>query len=188
MILTLKTIVEHAGFADFIYNLAYKEYDHIIIIWNNGETKVGKTISTGYDSVQFSSVTQSCPTLCDLMYCSTPDFSVHHQLPELTQAHVHWVSDAIQPSHSLSPSSPALNLSQHEGLFKWISSLQEVAKVLFSFSIISPSEYSGFISFRVDWFDLLAVQGTLKSLLQHHKSIKSPTLKSLQIYKYKELF
>ena len=102
MILTLKSIVEHAGFADIIYNLAYKEYDHIIIIWNNGETKVGKTISTGYDSVQFSSVTQSCPTLCDLMYCSTPDFSVHHQLPELTQTHVHWVGDTIQSSHPLS--------------------------------------------------------------------------------------
>ena len=62
MILTLKIIVEHAGFADFIYNLAYKENDSIIIVWNNGETKVGKTISTAYDSVQFSSVAQSCPT------------------------------------------------------------------------------------------------------------------------------
>ena len=67
---------------------------------------------------QFSSVTQSCPTLCDLMDCSTPGFPVHHQLPELTQTHVHRVSDAIQPSHPLSsPSPPAFNLSQHQGLF-----------------------------------------------------------------------
>ena len=79
-------------------------------------------------SVQF---TQSCPTLCDPMDCSTQGFPVHHQLPEFIQAHVHWVSDAIQPSHPLSsPSSPALNLSQHQGLFKWVSSSYQVAKVL----------------------------------------------------------
>ena len=121
MILTLKSIVEHAGFAYFIYNLAYKEYDPIIIIWNNGENK-GENY---FHSLWFSSihsVTQSYLTLYDLMDCSTPDFSVHHQLPELTQTHVHQVSDAIQPSHSLSSPSPlALSLSQHEGLFKWIS-------------------------------------------------------------------
>ena len=71
-------------------------------------------------SVQFSSVTQSCPTLCDPMDCNTPGLPVHHQLPEFTQTHVHWVSDAIQPSHPLSsPSPPAFNLSQHQGLFKW---------------------------------------------------------------------
>ena len=70
-------------------------------------------------SVQFSSVTQLCPTVCDSLGCSMPDFPVHHQLPELTQIHVHRVSDAIQPSHPLpSPSPPALNLSQHQGLFK----------------------------------------------------------------------
>ena len=69
--------------------------------------------------------------LCDPMDCSTPGLPVHHQLPEFTQTHVHWVSDAIQPSHPLStPSSPALNLSQHQGLFKWVSSLHQVAKVL----------------------------------------------------------
>ena len=80
---------------------------------------------------QFSSVAQSCPTLCDPMDCSTPDLPVHHQLPEFTQTHVHWVCDAIQPSHPLSsPSSPAFNLSQHQGLFKWISSSHQVAKVL----------------------------------------------------------
>ena len=79
----------------------------------------------------FSSVAQSCPALCDPMDCSTPGFPVHHQLPELAQTHVHWVSDAIQPSHPLSsPSSPTLNLSQHQGLFKWVSSSHQVAKVL----------------------------------------------------------
>ena len=82
-------------------------------------------------SVQFSSVAQSCPTLCDSMNHSTPDLPVHHQLPESIQTHVHWVSDAIQPSHPLSsPSPPALNLSQHEGLFQWVSSSHQVAKVL----------------------------------------------------------
>ena len=80
--------------------------------------------------VQFSSVTQSCPTLCDPMDCSTPGLPVHHQLLESTQIHVHWVGDAIQPSHFLSSSSPALNLSQHQGLFKWVSSLHQVPKVL----------------------------------------------------------
>ena len=80
---------------------------------------------------QFNSVSQSCPTLCDPMNNSTPGLPVHHQLPEFTQTHVHWVSDAIQLSHPLSsPSPPALNLSQHHGLFKWVSSLHEVAKVL----------------------------------------------------------
>ena len=78
--------------------------------------------------VQFSHL---CPTLCDLMNRSTPGLSVHHQLPEFTQTHVHWVSDAIQPSHPLSsPSPPTYNLSQHQGLFKWVSSSHQVAKVL----------------------------------------------------------
>ena len=81
--------------------------------------------------VQFSSVTQSCLTLCDPMSCSTPALPVHHQLPEFTQTHVHRVGDAIQPSHPLSsPSPPAPNPSQHQGLFQWVSSLHEVAKVL----------------------------------------------------------
>ena len=82
-------------------------------------------------SVQFSSVAQSCPTLCDLMNHSTSGLSVHHQLPESTQAHVHWVGDAIQPSHPLlSPLPRALNLSQHQGFFQWVSSPHQVAKVL----------------------------------------------------------
>ena len=82
-----------------------------------------------FSSVQFSSVAQSCPS--NPMDCSTPGLPVHHQLPELTQTHVHWVGDAIQPSHPLlSPSPPAYNLSQHQGLFQWVSSLHQVVKVL----------------------------------------------------------
>ena len=81
--------------------------------------------------VQFSSVAQSCPTLCNPMNRSIPGLPVHHQLPESTHTHVHCVGDAIQPSHPLSSSSPhALNLSQHQGLFKWVSSSYQVAKVL----------------------------------------------------------
>ena len=81
--------------------------------------------------VQFSSVTQSCLTLCNPMDCSMPGLPVHHQLPELTQTHVHQVGDAIQPPHPLSsPSPPTSNLSQHQGLFKWVGSLHQVAKVL----------------------------------------------------------
>ena len=100
-----------------------------------------------------------------------PGFSVHHQLLELAQTYVHRVDDAIQPSHPLSsPSPPALNLSQDQGLFQWVGSSNRGPKN-WSFSfIISPSnEYSGLISSRMDWLDLLAVQGTLKSL-QHHSS------------------
>ena len=79
----------------------------------------------------FSSVAQSCPSLCDPMDCSMPGIPVHHQLPEFTQTHVHRVGDAIQPSHPLSsPSPPAFNLSQHQGLFQWVSSSHQVAKVL----------------------------------------------------------
>ena len=120
----------------------------------------------------FSSVTQSCPTLCDPMNCSMPGLPVHHQLPEFTQTHVHRVSDAIQPSHPLSfPSPPAPNPSQHQSLFQWVNSSNQVAKVLEFQLYISPSnEHPGLISFRMDWCDLLAVQGTLKSLLQHHSS------------------
>ena len=82
-------------------------------------------------SRQFSSVAQSCPTLCDSMNCSTPGFPVHHQLPVSIQTHVHCVSDAIQLSHPLSsPSLPDLNFSQHQGLFKWVSSSHQVAKLL----------------------------------------------------------
>ena len=80
---------------------------------------------------QFSSVAQSCPTFCNPMDCSMPGLPVHDQLPELTQIHIHWVGDAIQPSHPLSsPFPPTFNLSQHQGLLKWVSSMHQVAKVL----------------------------------------------------------
>ena len=127
---------------------------------------------TLFSSVQFSSVTQLCLTLCNPMNCSTPGLPVHHQLAESTQTRVHWVGDAIQPSHPLSSSSPpALNLSQHQGLFKWVSSSYQVAKYWsVSFNISPSNEHPGLISFRMDWLDLLAVQGTLKSLFQHNSS------------------
>ena len=142
-------------------------------------------------SAQFSSVTQLCLTLCDPMDCSTPGLAVHHQLPEFTQTHVHWVGDAIQPSYPLSSSSPpAPNPSQHQSLFQWVKSLNEVAKYWsFSFSISPSNKHPGLISFRMDWLDLLAVHGTLKSLLEHYSSkasifqhssfLHSPTLTSI---------
>ena len=106
------------------------------------------------------------------MDCSMPGLPVHHQLPEFTQTHVHLVSDAIQTSLALSsPSPPAFNLSQHQALSKWVSSSHQVAKYWsFSFSFSPSNEYSGLTSFRIDWLDLLAVQGTLKSLLKYHSS------------------
>ena len=133
-----------------------------------------------------SSVAKSCLALYDPMDFNTPVLPVHHQLPRYTQTHVHWVSDPIQPSHPLlSPSPPALNLCQHQGLFKWVSSLHQVAKVLnFSFNISPSNEYSGLISFKMDWFDLLAVQGTLKSLLQHQCSKTSVLWHSSLFYLY----
>ena len=104
----------------------------------------------------FSSVSHSCPTLCDPMNRSTPGLPVCHQLPESIQTHVHWVSDAIQPSYPLSsPSPPALNLSQHQGLFKWVSSSHQVAKVSAWASVLpmntqdwSPLGWTGWISLQ----------------------------------------
>ena len=106
------------------------------------------------------------------MNCSTPGLPVHHQPLEFTQTHIHRVCDAIQPSHPLvSPSPPARNLSQHQGLSSESTLHMGWPKYWsFSFSIIPSKEIPGLISFRMDWLDLLAVQGTLKSLLQHHSS------------------
>ena len=120
--------------------------------------------------IQYSSFAQTCLTLCDPMDCSMPGLHVHHQLLEFTQTYFHWVSDAIQPSYPLSsPSPPAFSLAQHQGLFKWISSLHQMARYWgFSYRISPSNDYSRLISFRMDWLDLLALQGTLKSLLQHH--------------------
>ena len=122
------------------------------------------------------SVTKLCPTLCFPMDCSMPAFLVLHYLPEFAQTHVHWVSDAILPSHPLlSLSPPAFNLSQHQGLFQWVNFCTRWSKY-WGFSISPSNESSGLISFRTDWFDLLAVQRTLKSLLQHH-SLKASILR-----------
>ena len=111
------------------------------------------------------SVTQLCLTLCDPMDCSTPGFPVLHHLLRLVQIHFHWVGDAIQRSHPLSsPSTPAFNLSQHQGLFQWITSSHQVAKVLeLQLQPQFFNEYLELISFRIDWFDFLEVQGTLKT-------------------------
>ena len=130
-------------------------------------------------SVQFSSVAQSCLTLCNPMNCSTPGLPVHHQHPEFTQTHVHQVGDAIQPSHPLSSPSPlAPNpIPPNIKVFSNESTLHMRWPKYWSFSCsISPSnEHPGLISFRMDWVDLLAVQGALKSLLQHHSSKASST-------------
>ena len=123
------------------------------------------------ESIQFSSVAQSCPTLCDPMNCSTPGLPVWNQLLEFTQTHVHRVGDAIQPSHPLSsPSPPALNPSQHQSFPMRTLHMRWPKYWSFSFTISPSNEHPGLVSFRMDWLDLLAVQGTLKSLLQHHSS------------------
>ena len=123
------------------------------------------------------SVAQLCLALCDPTECRTLGFPFLHRLLEFVQTHVHWVGDAIQPSHLLSsPSPPTFNLSQHRGLFQWVPYIRWPKYWSFSFSISLSNEYSGLISFGVDWFDLLAVQGTLKSLLQHH-SLKASVLR-----------
>ena len=130
-------------------------------------------------SVQFSSVTQSCLTLCNHMNHSMPGLPVH-QLPEFTQTHVHWVGDAIQASHPLlSLSTPAPNPSQHQGfpmsqLFAWGGQSTGVSAL----AIIPSKEHPGLISFKMGWLDLLALQGTLKSLLQHYSSKASILLLS----------
>ena len=131
---------------------------------------------------QFSSVAQSCPTLCDPMNRSTPGLPVHHQLPEFTQTHVHRVSDAIQPSHPLlSPSPPAPNPSQHQSFSNESTLRMRWPKYWsFSFSIIPSKEIPGLISFRMDWLNLLAVQGTLESSpTPQFKSINSSALSLL---------
>ena len=114
------------------------------------------------------SVAQSCLTLCSLMDCSLPGFLVLHCLPEFAQSHVHWVSNAIQPLHPLSPAFLLPLIFPSIRVFSSQSTLHVRWPEHWSFSICPSSVYSGLISFRIDWFDLLAVQGTLESLLQHH--------------------
>ena len=121
---------------------------------------------------KFSSVTQLCPTVCDPMNRSTPRLPVNQQLPESTQTHVHRVSDAIQPSHPRSSPSPLAPIPPSIRVFSNKSTLRMRWPKYWSFrfSIIPSKEIPGLISFRMDWMDLLAVQGTLKSLLEHHSS------------------
>ena len=122
-----------------------------------------------FSSVQFSSVAQSCPTHCDPMNRSMPGPPIHHQLPESTQTHAHWVGDAIQLSHPLSSPSPPAQSLPASGSFPMSQLCMKWPKYWsFSFSISPSNEHPGLISFRMDWLDLPAVQGTLKSLLQHH--------------------
>ena len=127
-------------------------------------------------SQSVTSVAQSCPTLCDPMDCSTPGFLVHHQLLEFTQTHVHWVGDAIQPSHPLSsPSPPAFNLSQHQGLFQWVSSSHQVAKVL-EFQLQHQSFWWMNIQ---DWFPLGWTGWISLQSKEHSRVFSTPPLKSI---------
>ena len=116
------------------------------------------------------SVTKSYLPLCDPMDCSTPGFPVLHHLPEFARTHVYWVADAIQASHLLpSPSPPAFSVFQDQSLSQWLALCIRWPKYWsFNFRISPSTEYSGLISFRIDWFDLPALQGTLKTPLQHH--------------------
>ena len=128
----------------------------------------------------YSVAAQSCPTLCDPINRNIPGLPVHHQLPESTQTHVHWFSDAIQPSHPPSSPSPPALIFPSIRVFSNESTLHIRWSKYWSFSFnISPSnEHPGLIAFRIDWLDLFAVQGTLKSLLQHHSSKASILLHS----------
>ena len=124
-----KVVQEESELRNSISQLKSHREDLRASLWIIGDSYLLQL--QGCNSVQFSSVTQSCLTLCDPMSCNTPGLPVHHQLPEFTQTHVHQVSDAIQPSHPLlSPSPPAPNPSQHQSLFQWVNSSHEVAKVL----------------------------------------------------------
>ena len=145
------------------------------------------------ETLQFSSVAQSCPTLCDSMDSSTPGFPVHHQLPELAQTHVHQVGDDIQQSHPLSsPSPPAFNPSQHQDLFWWVSSSHQVAKVLENSALASvlPMNIQDWIPLGLT--GLISLQSkTLKSLFQHHSSkasiLQCSALDHLHLIKVKVL-
>ena len=130
--------------------------------------------------IQFSSVTQSCPTLCDPMNCSSPGFPVHHQLLESTQTHVHWVCDAIQPYHPLSSPSPAFNLSQNQGLFKWVSSLYQVAKLL-EFQLQNQSFQSVQDWFPLGWTGWISMQSKGLSSVFSNTTVKKHQFFSAQL-------
>ena len=143
-----------------------------MMVWSLTESPTSWNVKSSGPSVQFSSVAQLCPTLCDPMNHSTPGLPVHHQLPEFTQTHIHQVIDRIHLSHPLSspsppaPNPPSIRVFSNESTLhiRWPKYCS------FSFSIIPSKEHQRLISFRMDWLDLLAVQGTLKSLLQHYSS------------------
>ena len=140
-----------------------REFLILIIVWNPQKI---------VDHIQFNSVVQSCPTLCNPMDCSTPGLPVYHQLPELAQTHVHQVGDVINhlilcyPLLLLPSIFPSMRVFSSDSILciRWPKYWS------FSFSISPSNEYSELIFFRIDWFDLLAVQGTLKNLFQHHSS------------------
>ena len=143
-----------------------------LILYHSATRELSPYFQCLFSSVQFSSVTQSCPTLCDSMNPSMPGLPVHHQLPEFTQTNIHRVSDASQASHRLSsilllpPIPLSIRVFSNESALR----IRWPKYWSFSFSIIPSKEHPGLMSFRIDWLDLLAVQGTLKSLLQHHSS------------------
>ena len=165
-------------------------YSNSTLLYKCGKVKVAFCLLT----FPFSTAQSlSHVRLCHPMNCSTPGLPVHHQLLEFTQTHVHRVGDAIQPSHPVSsPSPPAFSLSQHQGLFQWVSSSHQRPKYWsFSFSLSPSSEHPGLLFFRVDWLDLLVVQGTqessptpkFKSIISSVLSfLYSPALTSIQYY------
>ena len=182
---TVKLVTTPQNLCSSFYYLCYVLHSIFKKIWDLWEDQL-KILFSGYELVllpplrnrfsqhlfQFSSVTDSCPALCEPMNCSTPGLPVYHQLPEFTQTHVHLVGDAIQPSHPLSsPLPPAPNPSQHQSFSnESVLHMRWPKYWSFTFSIIPSKEHPGPISLRMDWLDFLAVQGTLKSLLQHHSS------------------
>ena len=165
----MKNILNKLGIEGNFLNLIKYNYKIPIanIILNYENLKLTSLLSD-----QFKSVAQSCPTLCDPMNRSTPGVPVHHQLTEFTQTQVHRVSNAIQPSHPLLSPSPLAPIPPSIRVFSNESTLRMrwPKYQSFSFSIIPSKEIPGLISFRMDWLELFAVQGTLKSLLQHHTS------------------
>ena len=151
---------------------------HILAFYLEGRRSQWKVLSKFND--QLSSVAQSCLTLCDPMDCSMPGLPGHHQLPEFTQTHVHWVGDAIQHLILCCPLLLPPSVFPSIRVFSSESVLHIRWPKYWSFSLsISPSnEHLGLVSFRMDWLDLLAVQGTLKSLLQHHSKLSWPNFKT----------
>ena len=137
----------------------------------DGRKKKGKDIFKKW--LCCCSVAQSCPTLCDLMDCRMPALPVPHHLPKFAQVHVHCIGDAIQPSHPLMLSSSALNLSQHQRLFRWVGCSHQVTKIQELPASVLPVSIQGWFPLRLT--DFLAVQATFRSLLQHH-SLKASIL------------